>query len=125
MGALTNPAVVVNGQPVAIKPNSFSYKDGFGEYKTRVQTAGPGSVENVTTEDVETQFGMVKFTLITTTENIDLVRQWKVNFDQNAITATSADFSRSFGNAILMTDVEIAAGQDGEFEVEFTSKRAA
>lgn len=125
MGALINPAVVVNNQPVAIKPNSFSYTEGFGEFKTRVQTAGPGSIENINTEDVETQKSMVKFTLLTTTENIDIARQWKANFDQNSITATAPDFSRSFGSALLMTDVEIAAGQEGEFEVEFTTRRAA
>ena len=40
MATLFAPTVLVNNVSVAIKPNSFSYKEGFGERKVRNRMSG-------------------------------------------------------------------------------------
>lgn len=124
MPALVNPTVVVNNVPIYIKPNSFSYTEGAGERKVRPKTSGPGAIKNVITEDVETQFSMVKFTLLSETEAVDFHKDWLDRLDQNTIQATLGDFDRTFNRAIITTDTEISFGQDGEFEIEFRTEVA-
>ena len=122
--ALLNPNIVINGETILYKANSFSYKDGFGERNVRSQTAGPGAIVNIVTEDIETQRGMCKFTLISTEENVERLRQWQSNLDNNAITASQGGFSRAFNNAIIISDSDVTGGVDAEFEVSFESDRA-
>ena len=119
MGALSTPSIVINNTPVAIKPNSFSYTEGFGERNVRVASAGGNAKETVVSENVETQMSMVKFTLFTTTGNLTLARQWANNKSANVIEASDVGFTRSFTQAIITNDYEVAAGNDGEFELEF------
>lgn len=118
------PAVVVNNVPISIKPNSFTYKDGFGERKVRVASTGGGSRQLVTTQDVETQKGYCKFILLTTRENADIVREWLANGSSNTIEAVEGAWSRTFQQAIVMNDPEVGTGIDGEVEVEFESEPA-
>lgn len=120
---IINPEVRVNNVTVSIMPNSFSYSDGFGEYRMRVQTAGPKDTDYIPVEDVETQRGRMKFSVITTTENASLVRQWKANLDNNVVTASFPGFQRTANRAILITDPEVMAGVDGVIELEFESHR--
>lgn len=123
--ALSIVSVIVNNEVVSIKPNSFSFTEGFGERKVRAQSAGPGSTSNVTSEDIETQFSMCKFMLYTTAAHVNLVRRWQANFDQNKVTASDEGITRSFENAIIINNPEVNIGVDGEIEVEFQSDPAA
>lgn len=123
--ALATPTVTVNDTNVAIQPNSFEYDDGFGERTNRTQSTGAGESETVITENAETQFSMVKFTLLSTEENADLVRVWLNNFDANEITAVQGSWSRSFRKAVVTNNPTVAVGQDGNFDVEFKTSKAA
>ena len=125
MQALANPIVTVNDVNIAIKPNSFSYTDGFGERNVRPQTNGPNVVENVVTENPETELSMCKFMLISTDDNANIVRTWLNNLDNNTITAVQGSFSRSFRRGTVINNPEIAISQDGEIEVEFKCEKAA
>lgn len=125
MAALFAPTVVVNNVAVAIKPNSFSYTEGFGERKVRTSSAGGSSTSQVVSEDIETQMSTCKFTVYTTSDQVDAIRTWQTNLDANAIEVTDrGSFNRTFLNAIITNDPEVSLGVDGEVEVEFTSKRA-
>lgn len=124
MPALFAPAVVVNNVPVGIKPNSFSYNDGFGERNVRVASAGGGSTTNVTTTNIETQKGSCKFMMLTTSENVELIRSWLANFDANVVEVSDiGGFSRTYVQAVVINNVEPALGESGEVEIQFESRR--
>lgn len=125
MSALVNPQIVINDEPVAYVPNSFDFSDGYGDRTVRTQTTGGGNVEQVFTEDVETQLGRVKFTLISTTENIEKITKWQQNIDANAIElSASGNFSRSFPRMTIMSEPPKPGGQDAQFDVEFQGSKA-
>lgn len=125
MATLFAPTVMVNGVSVAIKPNSFSYKEGFGERKVRIASGGGGTLTQVVSEDIETQLSTCKFMLYSTSDNVSLVRTWQKDGDANAVEVTDKDnFSRVFTNAIITNDPDVALGVDGELEVEFTSRKS-
>lgn len=125
MGALANPIVTINDVNIAIKPNSFSYKDGFGERNVRTQSSGPGQSEIVVTENGETELSMAKFTLIATEDNANIVRTWLNNLENNTIHAVQGSFSRAFRKCTVVNNPDINIGQDGEIEVEFNGEKAA
>lgn len=124
MSALVNPAILINGSPVAYVPNSFEWSDGYGDRNVRTQTTGNGNVEQIITEDVETQMGRVKFTLISTTENVDLVTAWERNIDANAIELSAPNFSRQFARMTITSEPAKTGGQDASFDVEFQGSKA-
>ncbi len=124
MTSLFAPTIVVNNTAVAIKPNSFTYTEGFGERKVRVASTGGGQTTQIFSDDIETQMSTCKFMLYTTSDNVDLVRGWQANGSVNAIEVTDKDgFTRTFLQALITNDPEVALGVDGEVEVEFTTKR--
>ncbi|MDH3325174.1 MAG: hypothetical protein OEM38_00490 [Gammaproteobacteria bacterium] len=125
MVALASPTVVVNGDVVAIKPNSLKFKEGQGDRNVRTQSTGGGAVTQVITEDVETQRGMVSFTVLTTSDAVEKSRTWQRNKEANTIEISDrGGFARSFQSAIIVSDLEKALGADQDFEVEFESKPA-
>jgi len=124
MGALFAPTVVINNVSVGIKPNSFSYKEGFGERNVRVSSAGGGQTSQIISENIETQIGSCKFTLFSTVENVNLIRKWLANRDANAIEVVEGDFTRTFQKAIITNDPDTSLGVDGEVEIEFMSRPA-
>lgn len=122
---LVNPQLTVNNRSVRYIEGTLAYNEGFGEVNTRTHTAGPGDVEKVISRDVNTQFGMVKFSLIATQENVSLLREWLNGDDANAITLSQSGFDRSFANAIVTNNPENNIGNDASIDVEFTTDRAA
>lgn len=124
MAALTNPTIMVNGDVVAIVPNSFEYRDGYGDRNTRAQTTGGGYVEQVITEDVETQVGYVKFSLLSTTENIEKYDTWLQNIDANAIEVSAPGLSKQYARMCIMSENSKPGGQDAQFDVEFSGSKA-
>jgi hypothetical protein len=123
---LSTPSIVVNNENIKIKPNSFIYTEGFGEYVKRTESAGGGSVSTVSARNLETAKSMIKFTLEPLAVNADKIREWKNNFDNNVIQATGIDgFTRSFTSAIMTTDPEIGLSADGEIPLEWESDPAS
>lgn len=114
---LANPAVEVNDIVVGIKPNSLTYKKGKGDVNVRAQSAGGNSIAAIFTEDAETKISMVKFTLLTTKDTVELIDGW---LDQEStIDLSDGDFTVSFRKVRIKTEPEINTGADGETEVEF------
>lgn len=119
--ALSNPQVVINNIAVPVVPNSVKFTEGKGEQMQRVQSAGGGQVEVVYSDDVESHLSKVTMSLINTADNIDLVRQWKSNSNNNAITITGEGLNRSFAQAALTSDYDVELGSDSVIEIEFTA----
>jgi len=125
MAGLATPTIQVNGDTIAIKPNSFEYDEGFGERNVRVKSAGGASRQTVVTRDVESQKSGFKFTLLTEDISIDLVREWLALEDANVVQAADVGFGRVFNQAIITSVPKNMLGVDGEIEIEWESKPAA
>lgn len=129
---LANPQVTVNNEAVAIVPNSVTYTEGFGEQTMRAASAGGASVEQVFSQNIETNFSMVKFEVYNDPQTIALVRSWKVAGNQNVVTVTGTvvdgisvnTLLRTFSKAAILNDFEVALGADTTIEVEFKSDAA-
>jgi len=125
MPALSSPTVVVNGDVIAIKPNSFKYTEGRGERIVRTQSTGGGAVTQVITDNVETQRSKFSFIVLTTSEAVEKIRTWQDNLAANTVEVSDrGDFARSFQSAIIVNDIDLNLGADQEVEVAFESKPA-
>lgn len=127
--ALADPSIVVNNEPVSIVPNSVAYDEGLGEQTMRAASTGGGGTEQVFANNVETNFGMVKFALYNDIASIELARSWKTNRNQNVVTMTGKtpdgqSITRSFTQAAILNNYEVALGSDTSFELEFKSNTA-
>jgi hypothetical protein len=121
---LSNPTITVNNVAVSILPNTFKYNEGLGQAKVRAESAGGGAVTTVYSQDVSTKIGKCQWEMSNTPSNIEAVRGWKTNANQNAITATDGTFSRSFAGAVVVNDYVVEAGVDGKIQVEWESAPA-
>lgn len=121
---LSNPTVVINNDSVAVAGDTVSFTDGFGERALRVQSAGGGSIQTVFSENVSTKMADVKLGLVNTAANIDLVRTWLANENENSISITGEGLTRSFNNAAVVNNPEYNLGSDGTIDVEFKSDAA-
>lgn len=126
---LANPSVVVNNEPVAIVPNSVTYTEGKGEQNMRAASTGGGGVEQVFSENVETNFSMVKFTVYNDPESVNLARTWKNNKNRNVVvisgkTSDGSKLRRTFNMAAILNDYEVALGSETEVPLEFKSNPA-
>ena len=123
---LATPQLVVNNVTIAVVPNSVSFTEGFGKQEMRVQSAGGNVVQEIYTEDVSENLSDIKWQMVNTIENIELIRTWKTNRNANAITINSVveDFTRSFRNVALLNNYEVKLGADTMIELEFKGTAA-
>ena len=117
--ALTAPAITINNVTAAIVPNSAVYTEGFGEQTTRTQSAGGGVVETVYSDNVETKMSKLTFSMYPTTDNIELIREWKVNRNANAASITAENFNgRTINSASVNNNYDVALGADTQIDLE-------
>jgi hypothetical protein len=124
MASLVNPNIYVNGLPFSYKPNTWKFTEGEGESIVRVKTSGGGNRQTVNTKNLETQKSVFSFVALSETESIDLVRTWQRNGSNNVVEAVQGDWSRTFQNAIIVTDLEKTGGMEADFEVSWESDAA-
>lgn len=125
---VANPTITVNNNVVAINPNSVAYTEGKGEQQVRAASAGGGQVEQIFSNNIETNFSMIKFEMPSTVDNIALAREWKSNTNQNLVQMTGrtveGDVSRTFTQAALLPDYEVPLGSDTNIAIEFNANPA-
>lgn len=125
---IASALVQVNNQSVPVAPNSVGFTEGLGEQAIRAASLGGGQVEQVFSNNIETNFSMVKFQVYATVENIENLKVWKSNRNENvvSVTATTPDgtFTRTFQQASLLTNYEVNLGSDTVIDVEFTANEA-
>ena len=117
--ALSTPTLVVNNVVIAYVPGTLTFTEGNPEKKIRIQTGGGGSIDRVSSIDVTTKFSDVKFQLLNTAYNIDLVKTWVNNDFNNAISITDSGLTRHGSNAAIINKYEVSTGVDGKIDVEF------
>jgi len=124
MTGLATPSILVNDEAIGIKPNSFTFTEGFGERNVRVKSTGGGNSAIVVTPNAETQVSKVKFTLITEAATIEKVREWLSRESNNVIEALDGNFTRTFTQAVISNDPENGLGESGEISLEWTTQKA-
>lgn len=125
---LSDAAILVNDEVVAIVPNTLKYTEGFGEQQVRAASVGGGAVEQIYSRDVETSLSKIMFDLHTTPDNVKLARSWKSNGNENVVQiagkTTEGDVTRTFTQAAFTGDPEIEIGTEGVINIEFMSNAA-
>lgn len=125
---VADAAVQVNNNTVSIIPNTLAFTEGLGEQTIRAASAGGGQVEQVYANNIESNFSMVKFELPATAENIALAREWKTALNQNTVQiagrTVEGRVTRTFTQAALLSDYEVALGSDTNIAIEFKANPA-
>ena len=118
-----NPNFVVNGTPIGYIPGSLSYMEGTGEQQVLPFTTGGGRVETVYARDLSTNISMIKVSLRATLDNIELIKQFKLNKNNNAATLSESTddglLTRAFNNMALTNDYEVTTSPDSTIDLEF------
>lgn len=117
--SLSTPTLVVNNVSIPYVPGTLTFTEGTPEKKIRTQTGGGGSIQRVFSIDVTTQFSDVKFQLLDTAANIEMVLGWVKNDFNNSISITDTGLSRYGSNAGITNKYEVTTGIDGKIDVEF------
>lgn len=126
---ISAPSIIVNNEPVAIVPNSFEYDEGLGEQMVRAASTGGGAVEQVYSEDVESNFSEFKFEIYPDARSIELARKWKSNRNQNVVQIAGkapdgTSLTRTFQNAAILANYKVALGSDKTIELGWKSDAA-
>ncbi len=125
---LADALVTVNNNPIAIIPNSLKYTEGLGEQIIRAASVGGGQVEQIYANNIETNFASVMFDMPATVDNIAQAREWKTNRNANLVQIAGSTpegrVTRSFTQAAILNDYEVALGSETNITVEFKANQA-
>lgn len=126
---IVDASVRVNNEPWGITPNSLSFMEGDGEQEMEAASFGGGQVEQIYSNDIQSNFGGVTFTVPPTIFNIKRTKKAKVNRNKNVVVVTAEDsegnsFTRTFTQAAMLTDPEKNLSQGGVIECKFKSNKA-
>ena len=126
--AISVPAIQVNNDTIGLVPNTFKYVSGDGEVTVRAASTGGGSAISVHTQDAETMFSKVMFSVYATTDNISKIRDWKNRVAGNTINAVQRDvggkdFSLAFKDMSMTNDPDVNAAADGVIEIEMAGDK--
>lgn len=125
---LADPLLTINNVPVAIMPNSLVFTEGLGEQVIRAASAGGGQVDQIYSNNIESNFSMINFAIPATVENIEAARQWKANRNQNVVRiqgqTPEGSVTRTFSQAAILNDYEVALGSETDIPVEFKANPA-
>ena len=129
MQGLSVPAIKVNNDVIGLVPNTFKYTSGDGDVSVRSASTGGGNARSIHTQDAETMFSKVMFSVYVTTDMIEKVRDWKADIGGNTVealqrgTGDNQDFSLAFKNMSVTNDPEINAAADGVIEIEMAGDK--
>ena len=115
-----------NNEIVQYLPNTLSFDKGTPEKNVRPQVVGDGRVVNVTTSNFETAKSMLKFDMISNSNNIAQLDSWVANDGENVLTYTPEDDGDPivFRGMTVINKPEITISQDGQFSVELEGNPA-
>lgn len=117
--ALSNPSVRVNGQTIAIVPNSLVAVPGDGETSVRAASGGGDSISTVTTVNAESKIGKVMFDIYNTADALDNIATWKSQPDANVVQIVDGSLRYNMQSASMTNDPEQNLSADGVTSIEF------
>jgi hypothetical protein len=125
---LSDCTVMVNNEVIPIIPNSLKFNEGLGEQSIRAASGGGGNVVQVYSNNIESNFAMVSFDIPSTIETVAKAREWKTNKNANLVQISArtseGKFTRTFTQAALLNNYEVALGSDANIAIEFKSNPA-
>lgn len=125
---LSDASLIVNNEVWAIVPNSLVFTEGQGEQSIKAASLGGGSVEQIFSHNIETNFSMVKAELYATKDAIEDTKLVKSNLNNNVVqivgSTPEGSITRTFTQAALLTDPEKALGTDTTIPLEFKANPA-
>ena len=123
---ISNARVTLNNEPLPIVPNSLMIDEGLGEQSLMSASLGGREIEDIYSEDIEDNYGCVKFSVYATRDVIERIKLAKTNANLNTVevSASNSDgsFTRVLAKAALLTKYEIPLAKEGSFEVEFKGR---
>ena len=122
---ITTPTVEVNNDIIAIVPNSLVSRGGKGTKTVRPQSSGGGNVEMVISEDATTKKSYIKFELMPTSANIDLIKSWQDSITGVAIGISDSSYNESYRNMVMINDPDLNLTAEGTIECQFEGNPVA
>lgn len=121
---ITNASVEVDDETVDVEGNTLTFMYGLGEVTVRAATRG-GEVRVITSEDITTKIGQIKFEVPTTVENANAFRAIKALgagriVRVSGISSDGSRLSLTMTQGVMTNDPEIAIQNEGKFPVEFS-----
>jgi hypothetical protein len=124
MEVLSDAAITVNNESIAVVPGSVVFDEGLPEYDVKAASTGGGGTEAVFSQDITTGFGSVRFKLHTTPDNIEAARVWKANKATNVVgiagkAGDGTRLTRTCSHAAILGKYSVSLEPDGEIEIDF------
>lgn len=112
--------LTANNEVVEYLPNTLSFDKGTPEKNVRPQVIGGGRVRNITTSNFETAKSMLKFDMISTSDNIEILDRWTSNDGGNVFTYTPEDGGDPivFRGMTVINKPEVTVSQDSSLSIE-------
>lgn len=121
---LVSASVEIDDEALTVEGGSLTIKEGQGEATVKAATRG-GRVVIVTSEDVTTKVGMVKFDMPASIASLDLARDIKARGAGRVVRVSGLDgqgnrLGRTMTQAIMTNDPEKAIQNEGKLTLEFS-----
>lgn len=120
---LVDASIEVDDEPLTIEGNTIVLVEGQGESTTKGASRG-GRTVMVTSEDITTKVGMVKFEMPSSVASLNTTRDIKARGAGRVIRVSGIDpqgnrLGRTCAQAIMANDPEKAVQNEGKIPVEF------
>ena len=126
---LSDVTLMINNEVVPVEPNTVVYTEGKGEQKMRAASVGGGAIEQIFSQDVEGSLSKVTVDIPAIIDLIEKARQWKSNLNANLVqlmgsTPDGKTLTRTFTQAAVLNDYEVALGSETSISLEIMSNPA-
>jgi hypothetical protein len=121
---LVDASVEVDDEAVTIEGNTIVLVEGNGESSMKAATRG-GKPVMVSSQDITTKVGMVKFEMPASIVSMNLARDFKVAGPGRVVRVTGTDqagnrLGRTLTQGVMTNDPEIAIQNEGKISLEFS-----
>ena len=121
---LVSASVEVNDDAVTVEANTLALVEGQGESTLKAATRG-GVVVMISSEDISTKVGMIKFEMPASVGNMDLSKSWKSLRNGLTVVVSGTDengnvLTRTLTQGVMTNDPEKSIQNEGKIQIEFS-----
>ena len=126
---LVDASIEVDDETVSVEGNTIVIVEGQGE--TTVKAASKGGVPVVvSSQDITTKLGMVKFEMPASVESMKLSRDFKARGAGRVVRVSGTDaagnrLGRTLTQGVMTNDPEKAIASEGKIPIEFSGSPLA
>lgn len=119
------PAIMINGVEIGYVPDTLIFDEGLGDHDLNINIDDNGLLTRDFNAVLGSELGAVKFKILRTNYNLNLIRQWKSNGSSNTIVLHDPDkitnFNIKFNEAVLYKKCEIHSSPYSDIKIEFST----